>query len=400
MSAVTELRRPQSEDQSAKDAAPDAPAVERRDRKRGRMRYLLMVGGVLAVAGGSGYFWLAGGRYVSTDNAYVRAAKLMVSTDVSGIVQDVDVKQGQRVQRGDILFRLQPDQFRIAVANARAQLEQVRLTLTAAEQDYRRLQSDIEGQRAQVDLAQSNFDRSAALVRDNVTSRASYDQVRFALTAAQKALESLTQQREVALTKLGGRADMPVELHPQFMQAKAALDQAQLQLDHTVVRAPFSGTVTAVDSLQPGTFLVSQTASLTTVGAVGLISDEDVWVEANLKETDLTYAQKGNPVEISVDAYPGRVWRGQVQTINPATGGEFSILPAQNASGNWVKVVQRVPVRIALERAASDPVLRAGMSVTVDVDTGHERKLSDLWGGSTTAHAAPAQVTKNVGLRN
>ncbi len=412
--SVTEIRRPDpNADKAApgapvplnRAAAPDAPASQKAapdtttPRKSNRLRYMLMGGGVIAVAFASGAFWLQGGRYVTTDNAYVRAAKLMVSTDVSGIVQDVEVKQGQRVKAGDILFRLKPDQFQIAVDNARAQLEQVKLTLEAAVKDYARLESDIEGQRAQAQLAQSNYDRASILVRENNTTRAAFDQTRAQLTATQKALESLQQQREVALIKLGNRADLPPEQHPQYMQAKAALDEAQRQLDHTVVRAPFDGTVTAVDTLQPGTFLVSQTASLTTVGAIGLVSSSDVWVEANLKETDLNYTKSGDPVEFTVDAYPGRVWHGRVQSINPATGGEFSILPAQNSSGNWVKVVQRVPVRISIERLPDDPALRAGMSVNVDVDTGHERKLSDVFGGVSTAHAAP-QVRDNADKHN
>ncbi|MDB5544985.1 MAG: hemolysin secretion protein [Hyphomicrobiales bacterium] len=412
--SVTEIRRP---DPIADKAAPGAPVplnraagldesaaqkaapVATAPRKSNRLRYMLMGGGVIAVALASGGFWLQGGRYVSTDNAYVRAAKLMVSTDVSGIVQDVAVKQGQRVKAGDILFRLQPDQFRIAVDNARAQLEGVKLTLEAAVKDYDRLQSDIEGQRAQAQLAQSNYDRASILVRENNTTRAAFDQTRAQLTATQKALESLQQQREVALVRLGNRADLPPEQHPQYMQAKAALDEAQRQLDHTIIRAPFAGTVTAVDTLQPGTFLVSQTASLTTVGAIGLVSESDVWVEANLKETDLNYTKSGDSVEFTVDAYPGRVWHGRVQSINPATGGEFSILPAQNSSGNWVKVVQRVPVRISIERSPDDPALRAGMSVNVDVDTGHERKLSDIFGGVSTAHAAP-QARENADKHN
>jgi membrane fusion protein (multidrug efflux system) len=398
--SVTEIRRPDPNADKAptplnrapapEAAAPaEAPAAETGPQKSNkRMRYMLMGGGVIAVAIASGAFWLNGGRYVSTDNAYVHAAKLMVSTDVSGIVQEVDVKQGQRVNAGDVLFRLQPDQFQIAVDNARAQLDQVKLTLEASVKDYDRLQSDIEGQRAQAQLAQSTFDRASVLVRENNTTRAAFDQARAQLTATQKALESLQQQREVALIKLGGDAKLPVEQRPQYQQAKAALDEAQRQLDHTTVRAPFAGTVTAVDTLQPGTFLVSQTASLTTVGAVGLVSDSDVWIEANLKETDLNYTKSGDPVEFTVDAYPGRVWHGRVQSINPATGSEFSILPAQNSSGNWVKVVQRVPARISIERSPNDPPLRAGMSVAVDVDTGHERKLSDLFGGFSTAQAS------------
>ncbi|MDB5595473.1 MAG: hemolysin secretion protein [Hyphomicrobiales bacterium] len=406
MSVLSSARQPDPDDgrvapiaRSAASAASDVPASAATDTsapaKRNRKRLILMGGGILAVAVGSGAFWLHGGRYVSTDNAYVRAAKLMVSTDVSGIVSDVDVTQGQHVKRGDILFRLRPDQFRISVDMARAQLAQVKLTLGAAVQDYQRLQSDIEGQKAQVALAQSNFDRSSVLVRNNDTTRASFDLTRFSLTAAQKGLESLEQQARVALVRLGGRLDLPVEEHPQFMQAQAQLDEVQRQLDHTVVRAPFTGTVTAVDSLQPGTFLVSQTASLTTVGAIGLVSDEDVWVDANIKETDLTYTKVGDSVAVTVDAYPGLAWQGHVGTINPATGGEFSILPAQNASGNWVKVVQRVPVRISIDRQPGGPVLRAGMSVNVDIDTGHQRQLSDLWKPQPPAPSTQGQADGN-----
>ncbi len=145
------------------------------------------------------------------------------------------------------------------------------------------------------------------------------------------------------------------------------------------MRAPFNGIVTQVDALQPGTYLVSQTAALTNTGAVGLVSTDNVWIDAHIKETDLTYVKPGDPVGIFVDTYPSRVWVGTVESISPASGSEFSILPAQNASGNWVKVVQRISVRIRVDRKPDDPVLRAGMSVTVDIDTGHRRSLFELF---------------------
>ena len=362
-------------------AAPtaDAPPAAGTKKKRGKLRSTLMLGGIAAVIVGSLAFYIQGGRWVSSDDAYVRAAKLMVSTDVSGIVSAVDVKQGQHVKAGDVLFRVDPRQFQIALDAAKANLAQIKLTLTAAQQDYTRLQSDIAAQTAQVQLAQSNFQRAQDLVNVNAGTRAAFDQTRFTLEAAQRQLDSLKQQAQVALVRLGGKTDLPVEQLPQYAQAQASVDEAQRQLDHTTVRAPFSGTVTAVDTLQPGTFLVSQTAALTNTGAIGLVSDENVWVEANLKETDLTYARTGDPVDVTIDAYPDREWHGHVDSIFPASGSEFSILPAQNASGNWVKVVQRIPVRIRLDRAAGDPPLRAGMSAVVEVDTGHKRQWSDLW---------------------
>jgi len=179
----------------------------------------------------------------------------------------------------------------------------------------------------------------------------------------------------VLLAKLGGDPNFTVAEHPTYLQAKAQLDEAQRQLDHSVVRAPF----TQVDQLQPGVYLVAATAALTNTGAVALVAADDVWIDANFKETDLTWVKPGDSVEISVDTYPGRTWKGRVKTIAPASGAEFSILPAQNSSGNWVKVVQRIPVRISVDRRDGDPPLRTGMSSYVTIDTGHGRSLSQLW---------------------
>ncbi|MET0632243.1 MAG: HlyD family secretion protein [Xanthobacteraceae bacterium] len=246
-------------------------------------------------------------------------------------------------------------------------------------QDYKRMLSDIAAEQAQVALDQATFDRYAALVRSDSISKANYDKARFTLAADQGKLESLKQQAQVQLARLGGNPEIPVAEHPQYLQAKAQVDEAQRQLDHVVVRAPFDGRVTQVDSLQPGTYLVSQTAALTNTGAVGLVSTDKVWVDANMKETDLTYVKVGDHVDVSVDTYPGRTWSGTVESISPASGSQFSILPAQNSSGNWVKVVQRIPVRIRVDRKPNDPVLRAGMSVNVDIDTGHRRSLFELF---------------------
>ncbi|MBV9566732.1 MAG: HlyD family secretion protein [Hyphomicrobiales bacterium] len=354
----------------------------RRAGRRRRLRAILMLGGIAAVVIGAGVVWMRGGRYVSADDAYVRASKLMVSTDVSGLVSEIDVHEGQKVAADQVLFKIDPRQYEIALQQAKAQLGQAELSIHATKEDYRRILSDIESQSAQVDLAQTNFDRAASLLKTDFGTRATYDQTHFTLLAAQKTLQSLKQQAQVTLARLNGNADAPVETMPQWQQAKAQVDEAQRQLDHTVVRAPFAGVATQVDALQLGTYLVSQTAALTNTGAVGLVSASHVWVDANLKETDLTYVKPGDPVDISVDSYPGRVWTGKVDSISPASGAEFSILPPQNASGNWVKVVQRIPVRIAVEQKEGYPVLRSGMSVIVDIDTGHKRSLSELWGGA------------------
>jgi len=336
------------------------------------LRPVLMVGGLVVVLLVAGYMWLTGGRYVSTDDAYVRAAKLMVSTDVPGIVAGIDVREGQVVRKGDVLFRLDPRQYDIALAGAKAQLAQTALSIEAMKQDYRRMLRDAEAQQAQVDQAEAQFRRYAALVTGGSISQSTYDDARFKYDAARQTLASLRQQAQTQIAKLGGNPDIAGADHPQYQQAKAQVDEAQRQLDHSTVRAPFDGIVSKVDTLQPGMYLAADTA------AMALVSTDQVWVEANMKETDLTWVKAGDHVTVEVDTYPGRVWIGTVDAVSPASGAEFSVLPAQNASGNWVKVVQRIPLRIVVDRKAGDPPLRAGMSVIVDVDTGHRRHLSDI----------------------
>lgn len=361
------------------------PAARMRQRfgklqlSRQNLRKPLMVGVPLLVAVIAFLAWLSGGRYVSTDNAYIHAPKLMVSADVSGLVSDVLVHEGQKVRKGDVLFRIDPKQFQIAVDNAKAQLAQTALNLKSMKEDYQRMLSDAASQAAQVDLAQKTYDRTADLIRKGVASAQAFDQARTALDAALKQQQSLREQAKVLLAKLGGDANFTVTEHPTYLQAKAQLDEAQRQLDHSVIRAPFDGVVTQVDQLQPGVYLVAATAALTNTGAVALVSTDDIWIDANFKETDLTWVKPGENVEIGVDTYPGKTWTGRVKTIAPASGAEFSILPAQNSSGNWVKVVQRIPVRITVERKDGDPPLRTGMSTYVTIDTGHRRALSELW---------------------
>jgi membrane fusion protein (multidrug efflux system) len=347
--------------------------VERMRVNRALLRRALMVGGVIIVVVASLAFWLLGGRYVGTDDSYVHAAQLMVSTDVSGLVLDVDVREGQHVKAGQVLFRIDPKQFQIALDNAKANLGETRLTLLSMKDDYRRMLKDIAAQQSQVELDQSNYKRYAALLRLNSIAESLYDQARFTLATAQSTLGSLQGQAEVQLAKLGGNIDLPVEQLPQYKAAEAQVAEAQRQLDHTVVHAPFDGMVTEVDSLQPGALVISALSAFTTTSAVGLVSTKDVWVEANMKETDLMHVHRGDPVDITVDTYPGQTWKGSVDSISPVTGSDFSILPAENASGNWVKVTQRVTVKIKLDLKPSDPPLRAGMSTYVSIDTGHRR---------------------------
>jgi membrane fusion protein (multidrug efflux system) len=341
-------------------------------------RLLMLLGAIALVAGGL-EFWLAGGRYVSTDDAYVAADKLMVSTDVSGLVLEVEVTEGESVKKGDVLFKLDPKPFEIALANTRSALAQSELTIRSMEQDYKRMLSDIEAQRAQVQLNQTSYDRQLGLIKIGGTAQQNVDQAKATLETSKAQVEALQRQADVQLAKLGGAIGSPLESHPEYLQARAARDEAQRQLDHTVVRAPFEGVVTQVASLQPGAMIVSSLAAFVPTSAVGLVSNGKKWIQANLKETDLTYVHPGQKVKITVDSYPGRVWEGSVIAIAPATDSTFSVLPQQNSSANWVKVVQRLPVRIAFDPGEDTEMVRAGMSVTVAIDTGHVRKLDDLY---------------------
>ena len=337
------------------------------------LRRFLMIGGVVVVASVSLVLYLTGGRYVGTDDAYMHAGQLMVSTDVSGLVKSVEVKEGQHVKAGDVLFRIDPLQFQIALDNAKANLNNTKLTIVSMRDDYQRMQRDIAAQQATVKLDQLTSQRYDALLKSGSIAPMTADQARFTSLNAQNTLASLKETADVQLAKLGGSLTLPIESLPQYRSAQAAVDEQQRQLDHAVVRAPFDGTVTEVDSLQPGTLVISALSSFSTTSAVGLVADNNTWVEANMKETDLTHVRRGNPVDVTVDTYPGRTWHGWVDSISPATGSAFSVLPAENASGNWVKITQRVTVRIKLNTKPSDPPLRAGMSTYVTIDTGHRR---------------------------
>jgi membrane fusion protein (multidrug efflux system) len=314
------------------------------------------------------YWYVTGGAVMSTDDAYVDADKVGISTDVSGIVQDVDVVDNQHVSAGQLLYRLDPLQFQIALDNAKANLAQTALTIDAMKKDYQRMLNDIEAEQAQVALDQVTFDRQTSLLASGTASKAIYDQARYTLQADQGKLASLKNQAEVQLARLSGNPNIAVTDHPQYQQAKAQVDEAQRQLNHTVVKASFAGIVTNVPAIEPGKYLAASNT------AFYLVATDHAWVEAQPKETELTYVRPGQSVTVSVDTYPNVTWHGVVQSVSPAAAQEFQLLPAQNTSGNWVKVVQRIPLRVRVDTSDADlPPLRAGMSVEIDVDTGHTR---------------------------
>jgi len=321
-----------------------------------------------------GIWYVTGGRIMSTDNAYVNAETVGISTDVAGIVQEVNVHENQHVAAGQVLYRLDPLQFQIALDNAKANLAQAALTINSMKVDYKRMLSDVAAQQAQVDLDQVNYNRALMLRSTDTVPQANYDQAKANLDSDKAKLDSLRQQAAVQLAKLGGNVDTPTEQQPQYMQIDAQVAEAQRELDHTVVKAPFGGIVTNVPAIAPGKYLAASTM------AFFLVDTDHVWIDSNPKETELTYVRPGQPVTITVDTYPGVEWHGSVESISPAASQQFSLLPAQNTSGNWVKVVQRIPMRVSVDTSdAAKPPLRAGMSVEANVDTGHARGFSLGW---------------------
>jgi len=341
---------------------------------KSRLRRVAMIWGVAIIASISLVLWLTGGRYVGTDDAYIHAAKLMVSTDVSGLVKDVDVREGEHVKKGQILFRLDPKPFQIALDNAKAELAQSVQDAESTRATYKSLVGQMSAQQAQVNLAQVTYKRYAALAKANAVAPTQLDQARGTLQTAQATLVSLKQGADVQLAKLNGNPNLPAEKTPGYQKAQSTVDEMQRQLDHAVVRAPFDGIVTEVDSLQPGTLVISAMSAFTTTSAVGIVSTSDMWIDASMKETDLTYVRVGNPAKVTIDTYPGCTWNGTIQSISAGSDSAFSVLPSENTSGNWVKVVQRIPVKVKLgSTSCTDRPLSSGMSAIVSIDTGKRR---------------------------
>ena len=352
---------------------PDASPPQTPARKRKPLRRILLLAGPVLVIAGALYFYLSGGRFASTDDAYVKADIVSVATDVSGLVAKVEVQNDQHVKAGDVLFRIDDEPYRIALEGAKAQLGATANQINAFKGLYRSQLAAVQTAKTDVAYYQLGIQRQTDLASRAVASQATLDQARHDYQSAQNKMNAAQQQANAALAQVGGDIDKPTEENAQYLQVKAQVEKAERDLRHTVVRAPVDGVVTNVDTLQPGNFLQASQPGMS------LVASDHVWIEANLKETDLTYVRPGDRAELSVDAYPGAEWKASVATISPATGAQFSVLPAQNSSGNWVKVVQRLPVRLKVETNDSAPPLRAGMSVVVDIDTGHTRTLSGLF---------------------
>ncbi|HET9904126.1 MAG TPA: HlyD family secretion protein [Xanthobacteraceae bacterium] len=355
-----------------------APAVRSRSARH-KLRFVLLVAlPALALAVGF-YIYLQGGRYISTDNAYVGAQKVLITPDISGKISAVLVEEGQHVRRGDPLFEIDPEPYRLAVEQARARLASVRSDFATVKANLRATERLISLAEETMRLKQADLDRKSALLANRAGAQVDVDSAAAALVAAKTQRAQLLQQRDAYLTQLLGDPDLPIEKFPPYMQAAAALDQAERDLAHTTVRAPLDGMATQVPSIQIGRYVSAGTP------VFAIVDDSRPWVDANPKETDVTYLQVGQTVTISVDAFPDRTFTGMVAAVSPGTGAQFAILPPQNASGNWVKVVQRLPVRIEFVPGQDLARLRAGMSATVEIDTGRTRSLAGLFGFAAKA---------------
>jgi membrane fusion protein (multidrug efflux system) len=317
------------------------------------------------------HWYARGARYAETDNAYVKAQVIPISAEISGRVVEVMVKDQQKVAKGAPLFRLDPIPFQLAVSRADAQLSVVRTEIETLRSEYRSALRDAEEQAERIPFLERQFERQSRMKEKGMSREDLYDEAQNNMQTAKKRLVAMRERANRALAALDGKPDTPPEKHPRYLQALALRDTAQLDLDRTRISAPAPGVVSNL-KLRPGEAVEQGAAKFS------LVDESPPWIEANYKETQLTDMREGQPATFTVDAYPGVAWKARVTTIGAATGAEFAVLPPQNATGNWVKVVQRIPVRIAIEEKEERPPLRAGMTVTVSVDTGRERGAFDL----------------------
>lgn len=350
----------------SEDAAPtDTPSSETSRRRRGaRWAVMLIVPLLIACAGG--YFWLTSGRYIETDNAYVQQDKLSISSEIGGRIVEVGVSENQRVRKGDLLFRIDPEPYRLAIRQAEAAIAAAQVDVTSQTADYQASSTYIEAAREDISFAQSKLARQQALWERGFTTRADYDAAQHAVAQAREQLRISQAAAAQAKAKLATAPALPGQ-NPDVAAAQVSRDQARYNLSRTEVRAPMDGRVTQAERLIPGQVMVAGLPALT------VVADGKSWVEANFKETDLDRMKVGQSATIELDAYPDVTLRGHVASLGAGTGSEFSILPAQNATGNWVKVTQRVPVRIAID-GKSPRALVAGLSATVTVDLRPSRK--------------------------
>lgn len=349
-------------------------------RKRSLRKPLLLAAPIIILIGAL-FFYLHGGRYESTDDAFLNAGMVSVSPNVAGRVIAVEVHNNQVVHQGDVLFRIDPAPYQAAVAEAQAQLHDAITNVGSLRANYRQGQADLAAAEAKLTFAEREAARQKELVAEGISSQSQYDQAVLAVKTAQQNIQATHQSNASIAASLTGDVNAPTAEQPAVQKAQAALDRAKLDLSYTVIRAAQDGIVSKVDQLQVGDYVEASKPVFSLVG-------QRIWVEANFKENQLRYMRLGQPATVKIDAFPDLKLRGHVSSFSPGTGNAFSVLPAENATGNWVKVVQRLPVEISIDNPPGDVPLHAGLSVEAEVDTGHKRHLF----GADTPPVTPASA--------
>ena len=344
-----------------------AETREPRSRKK-RLRLPLLLAAPVVLVIGALAFYLHGGRYESTDNAYVQSGLVSITPSVSGHVVEVDVHENEVVHKGQILFRIDPGRFETAMKSASAQLANARTEVAATRADYAAAQARVQAAQAQLDYAAREAARQKELLAEGISSQNQYDQAVLAVRTARQSIGTAKAEAASIAANLSGQVNAPVSNQPGVRQASAAVAEAQLNLGYTVVRAPQDGIVTKVTQLQVGDYVTAGKPVFSLVG-------QHIWIEANFKESQLQYMRLGQPATVEVDAFSDFPMKAHIASFSPGTGNASSLLPPKNATGNWVKVVQRLPVELELDHIPAGLPLHAGLSADVTVDTGHKRRL-------------------------
>jgi len=362
-------------------AAPVSPSAPPREEaltapaprnRAGLSRFMLLVVlPAVAVVLGT-MWWLSGGRYISTDNAYVGADKSLITPQVTGPIVAVHVREGQRVEAGAPLFDLDSAPYQTALTLAQGRVAAAKVEFVNLQASFASNEDQIRMGEEAVQLRQKDYDRKSNLQRTGAGTAADVDTSRASLLMYQQILAFTRYMQQTTTVKLGGGPEATIDAFPDYIQAKAGFDDAERNLARTHIVAPISGVATQVDQIELGRVAPAGQA------VFAIVEDRGLWVDANPKESDLTYVHAGQPASVTIDTFPGREFKGRVCSIAPGTGSQFSILPAQNASGNWVKVVQRVPLRFCFDADENTIGLRAGMSANVSIDTGRSRSLGEL----------------------